>query len=79
MALDTFAMEVNLKIGLSYLADVQMTSAKLLQGSHFVCRRKWPPVGGDFRRQPKRETCTTGTFWVTPFSLSVMTSFMDGL
>ena len=30
MALDTFAMEVNLKIGLSYLADVQMTSEKLL-------------------------------------------------
>ena len=30
MALDTFAMEVNLKIGSSDLADVQMTSAKLL-------------------------------------------------
>ena len=30
MALDTFAMEVNLKIGSSYLADVHMTSEKLL-------------------------------------------------
>ena len=28
-----------------------------LQYSRFDCRRKWPPVGGDFRRQTKRETC----------------------
>ena len=24
---------------------------------HFGCRRKSPPVGGDFRRQPKCNTC----------------------
>ena len=29
-----------------------------LQISHFGCRRKSPPVGGDFRRQPKCKTCT---------------------
>ena len=29
-----------------------------VQGSRFVCRRKWPPVGGDFRRQTKRDPCT---------------------
>ena len=33
---------------------------KLLQVLHFVCRRKLPPVGGDFRQQPKRKTCICG-------------------
>ena len=28
-----------------------------IQGSHFVCRRKSPPVGGDFRRETKCVTC----------------------
>ena len=30
---------------------------KTIQVSHFVCRRKSPPAAGDFRRQPKCETC----------------------
>ena len=28
-----------------------------VQISRFGCRQKSSPVGGDFRRQPKRETC----------------------
>ena len=29
-----------------------------IQVTHFVCRRKSPPTGGDFRRQTKCDPCT---------------------
>ena len=32
-----------------------------VQGSHFVCRRKWLPVGGHFRRQIIYDRCTDST------------------
>ena len=34
---------------------------RLVQVSIFVCRRKSPPTGGYFRRQPKIETCISKT------------------
>ena len=33
-----------------------------IQGSGFVCRRKWQPVGSDFRRQTKRDPCKLPIF-----------------
>ena len=39
------------------LGEFKRNPMLALQYSRFDCRRKWPPVGGDFRRQTKGETC----------------------